>query len=240
MGRDIKTEYWINKEETLGIEFSNYWNVFSEEEKNKPFNILDGNFDKLENYLKNSNLEDDLLLILDNLQKFDGSVSISGRGLDIAAGNCWASKYLFEFADIKHLTCVDYSHHRLMEIGPLVIDHYNIPKEKVTLAFGSFYELKIEDRSMDFVFLCQAFHHASCPETLLGEISRVLKDDGVVIIVGEHVINESKNKPNTDLKLGDHYYYLREYLKLFDSFGFFAMHAKNPFSIMQNFILQKR
>ena len=239
MVNNIQTEYWIQKEDTFDIEFSGFWNVFSEEEKKKPFNILDGDFTKLEKYLKSSNLEDDVLLSLEHLKKFKNPISINGRGLDIAAGNCWAAKYLFQFGDIEHLTCMDYSYHRLIDIGPHVIEHYNIPKDRVTLAYGSFYEIKIKDSSIDFIFMCQAFHHASSPDLLLSEISRVLKYGGIVIIVGEHVINESKPKPRTDKKYGDHYYFLKEYLRLFDSFGFSVKHSKNPHSRMQNFILQK-
>jgi len=45
----------------------------------------------------------------------------------------------------------------------------------------------LENNSVDFIFLCQAFHHADDPEKLIYEIRRVLKPDGIVIIIGEHI-----------------------------------------------------
>ncbi|MFC2025022.1 class I SAM-dependent methyltransferase [Chloroflexota bacterium] len=117
---------------------------------------------------------------------------LHGIGVDLASGNLWAVPYLLNAGQVNRVYCVDYSEHRLLKLGPKVLEHYNIPKDKVYLCLGSFYELKLPDQSLDFVLLAEAFHHADKPHDLLAEIRRVLKPHGVVLIIGEHIIAPSK------------------------------------------------
>src|SRR5262249_11800298 len=86
------------------------------------------------------------------------------------------------------LYCLELSHHRLCDLGPRVLDHYGVLRDRVVLAHGSFYRLRLDDHTLDFAFLSQAFHHAERPAELLREIDRVLRPGGVAIIIGEHRI----------------------------------------------------
>jgi len=183
-------EYWLTNSKAKKIEYSDYWDD-EEKERNKEWYILDGDFSKMEHYLQKIALPQDLMQCVNTL-KVDFKRELCGIGIDIAAGNLWAVPYLFNLGKINKLYCLEYSKHRLLKIGPKVLEHYNVPKEKIVLVFGSFYDLHIKDNSMDFVFLSQAFHHADNPEKLLQEIHRVLKPNGIVIIIGEHIINYRK------------------------------------------------
>ena len=153
--------------------------------------IIDVNFSKMEQYLKTTGLSQDLRQCLEVL-RIDFNRQIAGVGIDLAAGNLWAAPCLLNDGTVNKLYCLEYSKHRLLKIGPAVLDHYGIPKEKVVLAIGSFYDLHIDDQSLDFVFMSQAFHHADDPKRLLEEICRVLKPDGLVIIIGEHIVHYRK------------------------------------------------
>jgi ubiquinone/menaquinone biosynthesis C-methylase UbiE len=82
-----------------------------------------------------------------------------------------------------------------MQLGPNVLRKYGVRREKVVLCLGSFYELEIPDESLDFVLLAQAFHHADDPDRLLREIRRVLKPNGIVSMIGEHVFDEQPSIP---------------------------------------------
>ena len=48
--------------------------------------------------------------------------------------------------------------------------------------------MRLPNSSLDFLILVQAFHHADYPEKLLGEMKRVLKPNGTIIITGEPAI----------------------------------------------------
>ncbi len=75
----------------------------------------------------------------------------------------------------------------MIKIGQNVLEHYEVPLNKVKLIFGDFYNLKFQNNYLDFVFLSAAFHHADDPNRLLLEIKRILKPEGIVIIIGEHI-----------------------------------------------------
>tara|TARA_B100000315_G_C14081456_1_gene365067 strand:+ start:16 stop:288 length:273 start_codon:yes stop_codon:yes gene_type:complete len=61
-------------------------------------------------------------------------------------------------------------------------------KGKIFRYLGSYYDLKFEDKSIDIIYMSQAFHHADKPLKLLIECDRVIKDKGRIILVGEHYI----------------------------------------------------
>lgn len=181
----LNIEYWLTDDKN--IEYYDYWND-EENEKNKEWYILDGNFAKMEHYLEKTRLPDDLKACVDIL-KVDFKRELKGIGIDLAAGNLWAVPHLFSLGKIRKLYCLEYSKHRLLRIGPKVLDYYNVLKDRIILVYGSFYDLHLDGNSIDFVLLSSAFHHADNPGKLLSEISRVLKQDGVAIIIGEHIIN---------------------------------------------------
>jgi SAM-dependent methyltransferase len=180
------TEYWISDNDLRDVGFSAYWNDESEE-KQKEWYILDGDFSKMEQHLQRTGLPRDIERAVRILQTRYGG-RLSGVGLDIAAGNLWAAPYLFRLGSVERLYCLEYSKHRLLTIGPRVLEHYNVANDRIVLALGSFYDIRLADRSLDFVFMSQAFHHADEPERLVSEVARLLRPGGFAIIIGEHVV----------------------------------------------------
>jgi ubiquinone/menaquinone biosynthesis C-methylase UbiE len=117
---------------------------------------------------------------------------------------------------------------------------FNGDSTKINRYVGSFYNIKLQDESIDVAILSQAFHHAERPSDLLQEIHRILKRTGVVYIFGEHfidwkkilwrflsillkkrklIINFRELFP-TDPVLGDHYYKISDYFKMAEAAGF--------------------
>ncbi len=183
---EFNIEHWLTDEQIAQIEYSDYWND-EEVEKSKEWYILDGNFSKMETHLKRTGLSSDLERCVRTLET-DFGRRLVGTGIDLAAGNLWAAHYIFALGEIEKLYCLEMSKHRLFKLGPKVLDYYGVPKQKVVLVCGSFYDVHLENQSLDFVLLAEAFHHAGDPLRLLSEIDRTLKPDGVVIVIGEHVV----------------------------------------------------
>jgi SAM-dependent methyltransferase len=163
-----------------------YWNDEAVE-ADKVWNIeRPGGFEAMERYVERVGLVRLLTAAVDRLAS--RGRRLHGRGADLACGTCWAAPYLFRSGEIDQLYCVEYSTPRLLRFAPQVLEHYGVGGDRITLCLGSFYELRIPDASLDFVFLSQAFHHADRPAALLAEVRRVLKPGGHAILIGEHVI----------------------------------------------------
>lgn len=178
-----RIERWIDDEARAEIEYAEYWNDEAAESA-KPFNVEAHGFGDVERYLAHTGLPQDLRACLEIVRRSEAP--IGRRGVDVAAGTLWAVPVLLAEPGVEHVCCVEYSRHRLLDLGPRMLEHYGVEPERVTLALGSFYELKLPDGSLDFAFLSQAFHHADDPAALLSELSRVLVGRGRVLIVGEH------------------------------------------------------
>jgi SAM-dependent methyltransferase len=178
----IDAQIWQSPESLTWVEYSKYWND-EEIERSKSFYVLDHGFARLEQYVAGTGLAEDFKECVRRLEA-EGR-RVGGIGLDLAAGVLWMLPVVFETVKPSHVTCLEYSFHRLMKVGPEVIRHYRLPAERITLALGSFYDIRLPPASVDFILLCQAFHHADRPAALVAEMARVLKRDGVIIIVGE-------------------------------------------------------
>jgi SAM-dependent methyltransferase len=183
---DYAVDHWLDEKQISELAFSEFWNN-EEKEKSKEWYVLDGNFKKMENYIQERGLPDQLRIALEHLDS--RGLALHGVGMDIAAGNLWAVPYLLTNPKIEELFCLEYSKHRLLKLGKAVLKHYNVSKEKIKLVLGSFYEIRMPDHSLDFVFMSQAFHHADKPKQLLSELKRVLKPNGIAILIGEDYLD---------------------------------------------------
>jgi ubiquinone/menaquinone biosynthesis C-methylase UbiE len=188
MTSEYSTDFWLKEQEVSELPFATFWND-EEGEKSKEWYVLDGNFAKMEAFIQERGL----------IQQFNEALSflkstgkeLKGTGIDLAAGNLWAAPQILNSPKVEKLYCLEYSKHRLLKIGKAVLSHYGVDANKVQLVLGSFYEIKLSDQSLDFVFMSQSFHHADQPQLLLSEIKRVLKKDGVVILIGEDYFDEN-------------------------------------------------
>jgi len=181
-----RIEHWLSEPEISSTAYFDYWNN-EEIEKLKPWHVLESGFADLERHLEKTGLVRQLEQCLDRAAQLGHAVH--GVGADLACGVLWTTSLILKrIGSISKIYGVEYSTHRLLEIGPIVLRHYGVEADKVVLCLGTFYKLRLPDESVDFVILAEAFHHADEPGRLLAEIRRVLKPSGVVLIVGEHRI----------------------------------------------------
>jgi ubiquinone/menaquinone biosynthesis C-methylase UbiE len=230
------TQKWLNSEELKNIYSSEYWNNL-EEEKDKPWYILNGDYSQCLNYLKETGLIDEFEFAEKVIDKINGTNLVVA---DLAAGIGWTSALLSKKENISEVHAVEISEHRVEELFEHSIKMMKGNEEKVFRYVGSFYDLKFKPNSIDIVFLSQAFHHADRPFNLLVEIDRVLKPGGIVILIGEHyfstfkiirgfirnLLKKGKITFNfrkifpTDHDLGDHYFSIAQYDFLFHHIGY--------------------
>lgn len=242
-------EEWISKETIQSMYSSSYWNDI-ENEKQKAWWITDKNDQKLANHLSQTGLKQEIEFIMHLVKN-----KLVGNVLDAAAGTCWASALLSQNTSIQKIDAVEFSLHRIEILAPITIENLNGDSQKIKRILGSFYDIKKEAGYYDVILLSQAFHHAQYPSKLFHECDRVLKPEGIIIIMGEHIItpwmkvkkivksilhgkpttNTSKLFYNHDDPLGDHCYRLSDYEFLFFSYGYTMQILKSKHT--QSYIL---
>jgi SAM-dependent methyltransferase len=178
-----QTVEWLS--DVARLKYADYWND-EIEERGKPLWIVNGDFRPLEDYLAQIRLPDQLRACVEFARDRFGR-ALNGVGVDLGAGNLWAVPHLLTLGSVERLYCVEYSRHRLLDLGPALLAHYGVPPGRVVLALGDLHHLDVQDATLDFVFMSLAFHHSDRPRQLLDEIRRVLKVTGVVVLIGEHV-----------------------------------------------------
>jgi ubiquinone/menaquinone biosynthesis C-methylase UbiE len=231
---------WLSDEELRGVYTSAYWNDI-EEERRKEWWVEDGDYDRCRRHLERTKL------LFEYRQAETFVREMAGRQLqiaDLAAGIGWTSALLSKLDNVAAVHAVEISHHRLERLFPHCVRMFAGRPEKIHRYLGSFYDLKLPDRSMDVVFLSQAFHHAERPIKLMVECDRVLKPGGRIILVGEHgigvrrfvrrivavllrqrrLLTSFQRLFPPDPVLGDHYYRYSDYLFLFAAMGYEAKH----------------
>jgi len=189
-GVDSGVLFWLNEDELSSIPSSVFWND-EELEKSKPFYLVDGNPERLLRYLRETTSYYDQY---DAVLKFacDLGLNIQGTGVDVAAGVCWTTALLSRMETIERLYAVDLSKHRLLKLAPLVCDALGAAHSKIVRALGSFYNINLPDKAVDFCVMSQAFHHADDVRRLLAEQNRLLKSGAPILILGETPIFPSQ------------------------------------------------
>lgn len=227
---------WIDKSEIQNLFSAGYWNS-TEEEKEKAWYVSKPEeVGKLFSYIETNGYLKEYETATEWLCKNEQSRK---RVLDVAAGVCWTSSLLSKDLDIDYIDAVDFSFHRIHDIAPNVIAGMGGIEEKITRIFGSFYELK-SDEKYDVIFMSQAFHHASRPFHLLKACDEKLRCGGVILLLGEHNITPLRIVRRFLKKLivgrgftldfyemfppdpvaGDHYYRKSDYRFIFGSMGY--------------------
>jgi ubiquinone/menaquinone biosynthesis C-methylase UbiE len=163
--------------------YEDYWN--DEKIESVSNNISKGEYLALEKHIREQGFILDFENCLSILEK--RGKKISGTGSELASGTMWLTAHIIKNFNnqIHQFYSVDYSERYVMHLGKKLLDHYRIEPDKLTLCLGSFYEVKLPPESLDFIVLCQAFHHADDPDKLLKEAYRLLKKEGFLIMIGE-------------------------------------------------------
>jgi SAM-dependent methyltransferase len=178
---------WLDDTRLGAVDSARSWNDLSEEQSKEWWiaNGTDQEFARLQLYLENTGLMDDYQIAEQYIAKLpEKNLAVA----DLAAGIGWTSSLISRLANVASVHAVDISRHRLEVLFPQAIRMFKGQGAKIRRHLGSFYELGLEDRSMDVVLLSAAFHHASNPLRLLVEIDRVLKPGGHLVLIGENII----------------------------------------------------
>lgn len=105
--------------------------------------------------------------------------------LDLGCGGGWLTGYLSKLDSVTKIYALDSSKYFLLDMMPKIVALMKGRQEKVVPIEGLFTPLMFEDGALDVVVASSVLHHADSLESVLREIRRVLKSDGVLVILNE-------------------------------------------------------
>ena len=190
-------------------------------------------------YIDSSEVEKTVKLIPNIYDK------IKGIGIDLGGGVGCISSTLAKNPNVEKIFCVELVEDVVKLCQPIVKkqilkDQY----EKVVSVVGDYNFLELPDNSVDFAISWDAMHHSQDPVITLQECKRVLKKNGIFIIIDrahnnsipdeeiERILNITydeeflkKNYRRLDEKLtrkenGEHEYRFYEWKEFFQKAGF--------------------
>lgn len=112
--------------------------------------------------------------------------------LDIGCGN-GISSLAFALAGFE-VTAVEPDASITVGAGAirLLKDEYQLPNLNIHVAFAE--DIAFASESFDIVYVRQAMHHANNLDKFIAECARVLKKDGMLLTVRDHVVFDEADK----------------------------------------------
>lgn len=146
------------------------------------------------------------------------------RILDIGAGNGISS---INFANLGYdVTVIEPDPSPSVGAGAIkkLIEMHQLKNVKVYECFAE--EINFESNTFDIVYIRQAVHHANNLKSFIKEAARVLKKDGLMLTIRDHVIRDEQDKeeffkihPLHKFYGGENAYKASEYREAFEQNG---------------------
>lgn len=111
--------------------------------------------------------------------------------MDLGGGIGWLTAYLSCYENVSKIHFLDSSKYFVERMMPEIVKIMSGNADKIIPIEALFLPLYFEDKSLDVVVICSTLHHAENIETLLTEIKRILKDDGVLLVLNETPVSYS-------------------------------------------------
>jgi ubiquinone/menaquinone biosynthesis C-methylase UbiE len=109
--------------------------------------------------------------------------------VDIGCGGGWLTAFLSKQNKVKKIIAIDSSINYLTKFLPEVVELSAGNKDKINTIQGLFSPILSPSDSIDVVVMSSAIHHAESLEGVLQEIRRVLKINGILVILNECPVN---------------------------------------------------
>jgi len=110
--------------------------------------------------------------------------SIKGQGVDLGGGVGCIASTLAKKDEVRKVYCVEVSENAVKLCQPIVKNTILGKRaDKVVSVVGDFDQLNLENNSMDFAVAWDSMHHSLDPVKTFQECKRVLKKNGIFIIV---------------------------------------------------------
>jgi len=183
----------------------------------------------------------------DNFHYIFNKLNLSGneKVLDLGAGRCWSTRFFSKKGCLSVGLDILLPKYIGLETSDIYIERENIYFERIR---GSMDKLPFKRSIFDIVFMAATLHHSSNISKPLAEATRVLKDNGKLILINETVkglLNRGNNcNPETEAGINENSYLLTKYIIELKKAGFitdmqFWLGGNNRISMNMDSILKK-
>jgi ubiquinone/menaquinone biosynthesis C-methylase UbiE len=128
------------------------------------------------------------LTFLGAVKKLDWSqflVHNATTALDVGAGTGWLSAFLSKFDCVERVDALDSDRDNLQLMLPQITELLGGIRSKIRMCLGLMDPLPFPDGSYDVITASSSIHHATNLFSVLAGLRRVLKRDGVLLLLNE-------------------------------------------------------
>lgn len=170
----------------LGERSDRYREGYWEDARNEAGKVFDvSSLDTADEIISQLESDSSLNAIYSMVDDLVGDVPL-GRVLSVASGTGWLEARLCKTRGLEELALTEISRHRLLDLAPVVLAAYGVPKSDVTLVITDFDSVAELNGKFDTILMSQALHHTEAPGRLLCDLASLLAPGGRVIVAGEH------------------------------------------------------
>lgn len=239
LGQNRKAIYWLEPKELLNAVYVHSRSFVSDFSQQVSSKVRENQIYKEHIYIEKV----ELLEILDKCKEYT-NFSPAGIGVELGSG-CAAISV--ELAKIHPKIEKIYA----IEIVPEIVEYAAIPliqmnqvEERVEPIVGNFDQIKLKDKTVDFIVEFDSLHHSFDLAKTIEESARILKPGGKLLAIDRSHWSSSKTRRDelentvyskkflsdrgldeninvTRAENGEHEYLLSEYLKAFKKAGFY-------------------
>jgi len=233
-----KATYWLHPHELLNFVYVHSRSFVSDFSKQVSDQARENQIYKEHIYIE----KNELLEIL-NISNEHTEFSPSGIGVELGSGCAAISVELTHLhPKIEKIYAIEIVP-EIVEYAAVPLIHINQVEEKVKPIVGNFDEIKLEDKSIDFIIEFDSLHHSFDLERTIRESARILKPGARLLAIDRSHWSTSRKRRNelentiysqefladrgldrntclTRAENGEHEYLLSEYLDAFKKAGF--------------------
>lgn len=105
-----------------------------------------------------------------------------GTAIDIGSGTGVGAALLSRLS-FQRIYALEISEQFVIQIMPIVFNKLNANQQIIHRVVGDFNNIQLQDKSVDLIFDLDSFHHSEDLNTTLHECYRVLKPDGIILVI---------------------------------------------------------
>lgn len=125
--------------------------------------------------------------------------SFAGVGIDLGGGVGCVSAAVACSPAVEKIYCLELVENAVRVCQPMIFNELGLDeRQKIVSVVGNFNHLALGNQVLDFAVMWDSFHHSADPSTTLGEIRRVLKPGGQLIMIDRAHNNAVSDKQVED------------------------------------------